>query len=242
MNCLMAPGGPARPLHDARGVILRTNDDFAARGLRLEVTPQAKVLIARHEHFLVRGSMRVVAGSATFANRLVFENKWTPLRDVTLHAGFVLRHHRCSTALDCLAFVGVMTIRARDFPIFHWMMMGCLKAGLLIQMTLKTNFGVTSRVYDCVPCSAALGVSAPGPVARFTADFLRVRPFRFQPHVRGRGKMFSDILVALLTGFVSHKRRAFDVRRNDERPLNRGARDQRGCGRYRKQPEQYGAA
>ena len=66
--------------------------------LLLEVALEAKHLIAGDQELLVDGTMRVVAGGATLAQRLMLEDEWSLLRRVALETDFILTHQVGGTA------------------------------------------------------------------------------------------------------------------------------------------------
>src|SRR5688572_21697145 len=95
----MATGAPtgASP-QSAGGAVIGTANDNPGRGLLLEVALETKVSVARHQHLVVDRSVWIVTGRATFAHRLVFEDKRTTLGGVATAAGVVLGEQRRSSA------------------------------------------------------------------------------------------------------------------------------------------------
>src|SRR6266498_5417896 len=67
MNRLMASGTPAASTAEKRRVIAPADEDPPRRGLLLEMALEAKGLIARNQHALIDRTVRLVAGSAAFA-------------------------------------------------------------------------------------------------------------------------------------------------------------------------------
>ena len=100
----------------------------------------------------------------------------------------------------------------------------------LVEMALEARFRVALRINDRIARSTAFVVDAPGPVARFTSHFLRVRPFGHQTRMVGGVEIFGDILVTLLAGLAADECRAFDVRWDNDGPLHRCARNHRHSG------------
>src|SRR6476620_1574879 len=93
MNCFMTPGGPARALHDTGGMILGTDDNLAGSALRLKMALQAKVVVALDQHFVIHTAVRVMTCGAAFTDGFVFEDEWSALWRVALHAGVLLGEH-----------------------------------------------------------------------------------------------------------------------------------------------------
>ncbi len=77
-------------------------EDSAGRALLLEMTLQAESVVALVQHSLIDGAVWRMADETTLAHRLVFKNKRTALRGVTLEAGVVSGQEGGSTALDRL--------------------------------------------------------------------------------------------------------------------------------------------
>jgi hypothetical protein len=111
-----------------------------ARALDLGVATQAKIGVARHEHFLVDRTVRVMAGRATFAQRRVLENKGPCLVAMTLRAAFVLSGHgQPAFWLEDVAAVGIVTLHAAQVAFDDLMMLRQAKFSVNVEMTLKTG-------------------------------------------------------------------------------------------------------
>lgn len=87
MNRLVTAGAPASAPGEERAVIASANEDFSGLGLLLKMAFQTKILVSLREHLVVDRSMRIVAGSAAFTNRFVFENERPALSGVALRTG-----------------------------------------------------------------------------------------------------------------------------------------------------------
>jgi hypothetical protein len=110
------------------------------RALDLGVATQAKIGVARHEHFLVDRTVRVMAGRAAFAQRLVLENKGPGLVAMTLRAAFVLPSHgQPAFWLEDVATVGIVTLHAAQAAFNDLMMLRQAKFSVNVEMTLKTG-------------------------------------------------------------------------------------------------------
>ena len=98
---LVAAGGPAGAAGEERGVVATADEDDAGRGLLLEVALQAEVGVAALEHLGVHGAVRVVAGDAALAGRLVLEHIRAALLDVALQAGWTSNGPLKKAAYGC---------------------------------------------------------------------------------------------------------------------------------------------
>ena len=227
----MAARRPACASQHETGVILRADVNrpgrLARQPLRLEVALQTQILISLHEHLVVYRAVRVVAGSATFANGFVLENERSTLRGVALHARILLDSQRSSAAFDYGPFVRIMAITARDFAILDRMMVRRFKLRFLVQVTLEARFRIAPWIYNRVAGAATFVVHASRTVARFTTHLLRIRSLGQQPRMIGGVKILGDVLMALLTRLTADKRRSLDMRRNNDGALHGGAGDHR---------------
>ena len=140
MHSLMATGAPAgAPPQPTRRAVVGTANDNPGWRLLLEVAAEAEIGVARNQHLLVNRSMRVVTGRASFAHRLVLEDKRPALSGVALTAGVVLGEQGGSTAPHRRALVRVVTIAATHLPAQHRVTVGQLKLPFLVQMTLEAG-------------------------------------------------------------------------------------------------------
>ena len=172
----MATGGPARALGQTRGVIRIADENATGGGLLLEVALQAKRLVALVEHPLVHRAVGRMAADATLAHGFVLENKRPALRGMALQTGIVVGKELgaaalhalgniCAAALDGVALVRVMAIRATDFAFEHRVMVRHLKSGADFQVTLETGFRRLSWIDNRASAAASLDMKTPRTVA-----------------------------------------------------------------------------
>ena len=121
VHCLMAARAPAGASREERAMIAPTDEDFARRGLLLEMALQTKVCVALREHLVVHRPVRIMAGGATFARRLMLEDERTALCNMTLGASVGFARQIESTAFHRVALVRVMTVAAAHLSIFNRM-------------------------------------------------------------------------------------------------------------------------
>ena len=116
------------------GVIDITEKDSAGSALFLEMALQAERVVALVQHALVNRAVRRMAGYATFAHRLMFKNKRTALRRMTLETRVIRTHERSPTTFDrlvharaaafgCHSLMRIVAIGAAHFPFQHRMSM-----------------------------------------------------------------------------------------------------------------------
>ena len=228
MNRLMAGGTPAGPSAEKRRVIAPADEDPPRRGLLLEMALEAKGLIARHQQALIHRTVRLVAGGAAFAQRLVLEHKRAELHRVAFAARFILRQQGRPTALHGRPFVRIMAISATDLPFQNRVMVRQVELSALVQVTLETGLRRSARINDGVARATGLIVQAAGAVAGLAADVLGVVSGRLQPGVSGGLEIARDGLVALRTGLRTDEFSPGNARRRHHGPGNRGAGDRRG--------------
>src|SRR5689334_13811506 len=128
MNCLMAARGKASAAAEPPRVLLTTDEDLPPGGLLLEMALEAQDRIALDEHPRVDRSVRLMAGRAAFAHRLMLEDEGPALRDVALATGILLGGKRRPAADNHLALVRIMAVGATDLALRHRVMIGKLKA------------------------------------------------------------------------------------------------------------------
>src|SRR5580698_10078085 len=139
----MATGAPTSAAGEespATALMEKVSNGYAGCGLLLVVTAQAKILIARHEHFLIHTAVGIVTGSAAFTEGFVFEDMRTALLSVAPEAGLVRRSLRGRATLDGAPFMRIMAVRATYFAFFHGMVVGQTETAALIEMALVTRF------------------------------------------------------------------------------------------------------
>ena len=116
-------------------MIAPADENFARRGLLLEMALQAKVGIPLREHLVVHRSVRIMAGGATFARGLMLEDEWAALRDMTLGASVGLAGEIETTSFNRVALVRVMTVAAAHLAIFNRMVVWQLETSFHLQVT-----------------------------------------------------------------------------------------------------------
>jgi len=175
MDCFVATGRPACPLlQEARVIDIRDNN-LTAAALLLEMAFQTKRLVAFRQHPLINRPMGRMAGHTPFTERLVLEDKRTPLRRVTLEAGFVLaqQSHAATlerlwkvspTPFDRVSLVRIMAIGTTHFPFEHRVVMRKLEFCAHFQMTLETSLRRPARVDDRAGRAATCDVETSRPM------------------------------------------------------------------------------
>lgn len=175
-------------------------DENSRWGLLLEVAPQTKIGISRHQHFFVHRPVRIVTNRAAFAHRFMFKDKRPALSGMALTAGVMLGKQRGATALNSRTLMGVMAIAATHLAAQHRMAVGQLELPSLVQMTLKASlrrsFGVQNRMMR----ATSLVVDASRAMARFAPDVLGILPLGLQPHVCCCLEVPNDFPMAFCTG------------------------------------------
>lgn len=84
MDRLVTARAPASSALQKRGVITSTDHDHARCHLLLEMAFQAQILVPLHQHLVIRRSVRIMAGRATFPDRFVFKHERTSLSHMAL--------------------------------------------------------------------------------------------------------------------------------------------------------------
>jgi hypothetical protein len=198
--------------------------EIDARALNLRVATETKVHVALDQQLRVDGAVRRMANGATFAQGLVFEDKWTGLFPVTLSAGLIhARHGQPARRLENVAAVGIVTLGAVHVLLEDRVVLGQTKLSLDRTVALETSRRILSGVDNKLPLAAATGdVQAAGAVAGLAAGLAggagviqadaRMGAAREDPR---------DICVTLGAGFVPDEGGAGDVRRRGQTDGNR---------------------
>jgi hypothetical protein len=219
-------------------MVLSPDEDFASGRLLLEMATEAKIGVASDKHLLVDRAMNCMAGRAAFAYGLVLENKRPALGGMTLTASLGFDGQGCAAAFNCLAFVGIVTIGARDFALENRMVVGEIELAAFIEMTVETNFGRFPGINDGVAGAARLVMDAARSMARFTADLQRIGTLGLQARVCGCREIAGNIAVAFLTALGANERGVWDCRGRDYDPVNGCAGDeQNGDGQRDKEDQ-----
>ncbi|MDD1750410.1 MAG: hypothetical protein LUO89_11105 [Methanothrix sp.] len=95
-----------------------TNDDSPVRitsHLALKMAFEAEIDVPLLQQLGVHRSMYTMAGAAPFPNGFMFENEWTPLCDVALHAEVPFVQQGGATGAESIPFVGLVAIDAGHF-------------------------------------------------------------------------------------------------------------------------------
>jgi len=229
MDGFVATGGPAGALGQTRRVIRIADENAAGGGLLLEVAFQAKRLVALVEHPLVHRAVGRMAADATLAHGFVLENKRPALRGMALQTGIVVGKELgaaalhalgniCAAALDGVALVRVMAIRATDLAFEHGVMVREKKRGADFGVTLETGRRRLARIDDeNIAAAAGFHVQTARAVAGFAAHVFGVGALGLQPRVRGGLEITSDRFVTGRAFFGADKFRTGNTRRRHDR-------------------------
>ena len=126
-----------------------------------------------------------MAGHASFAQRLVFEDERPALRRVTLEAGVVLGQQSGAATLERLLAAGaaafdrvslmrVVAICAAHFSFEDRMVIGQFELAPALPGGIGNRWLAFARVDDGVKATAALDVKAARPVTRFATHVFGV--------------------------------------------------------------------
>src|SRR5262245_11371513 len=111
MHGLMAASAPTRAATQSAGrAVIGTANDDARRRLLLEMALQAEIGVARDQHLVIDGAVRIVTGGTAFTHRLMFEDKRSALCGMALAASIVLRQQCGASAANRRAFVRIVAI------------------------------------------------------------------------------------------------------------------------------------
>ena len=234
-----SPAGTA--LHVQRMILVA--DEHASIPLHLRMASQAQVVVCLREHLFVNGTMRLMTRGAAFTQGLVLENKTPRLFAMTIRALLIeARHGEAAFGFHNVRPVRVVALHTVHLAFAHRMMLRKIELGVHIEVTSEAGLRVAARVHNKFLASAARGdVLAPGAVTRFAAvssDCGRSGAFRrlrmgiyrqntrnINARVRAGRKNARVVRVAIDAGIIAREGGARNVRRGDDRALQRGTGD-----------------
>jgi hypothetical protein len=170
MDRFVASSRPTMAARKPRGMVLATDQNSSTGRLLLEMAPEAKIGIARDEHFLIYRSVHRVTGGATFSNGFVFKDKRSCLGSMAFPAGLMFGQQGGAAPCDCRSLMGVMTIATTHLAFNNRVMVRQIKLAALIQVTFEADFWRFSRIDNGIRRATALIVNATRSMARFTSD------------------------------------------------------------------------
>lgn len=195
-----------------------TNEDSAgSAGPRfLCMTTEAKVGIGLVKHLGINGTMGIMAGRAAFAQGRVFKDKGPGFLPVALGAGFVQpAHGQAAGRFHDIHAMRIMTLHTVHFSFQHWMMIGKMKLGLDLKVTLQTGLRILAGVDDEpveAIATAQSNMFAARAMAGFTAELAgHGAVFNMQSSVGAGGKDAGNLGVAIGTSCVADISGAFDL-------------------------------
>lgn len=134
----MATSGPTRPRCQKAGMIL-TADDQIGPHLLLKVAFQAKVRITRLQHFVIDGTMRLMAARAAVPQRLMLKGKRPALSSVAAQTGVVCGCQCGTSTHHCISRVWVVAITTAHFPLENRMAVGKAEFTSLVEVAVETR-------------------------------------------------------------------------------------------------------
>ena len=141
-----APAGPlAQKVAGGRDVSEIADENVAIGCLLLVMAAQAKRLVARNQQPRVHATVRVVAGGAAFAQRLMLEHERSRLCDVALGTDLIGRLEVRPAALSAGgndgSFMRIVAIRTADLAFEDRMVRRQIELRPFVQMALETRLG-----------------------------------------------------------------------------------------------------
>jgi hypothetical protein len=133
-------------------VISDTDENLSCAGentLILRMAAQAEVGILLHQHLPIGRAMRIVAGRATFSQRLVFKDNGPRLFAMAPAAAFVNACHGKSTGwFKDVRAMGIMTLHAVHFPFSQRMVLRKIEFSVSFEMALEARLGIFTGIND----------------------------------------------------------------------------------------------
>ena len=226
MYCCVATGGPTRSHRQKRTVIDFTDQNLSRVKLHLRMASQTKLRVSLNEHFVVDGSVRLMARCASVLHPFVDKHKGARLFAMTLRTLLVLPSKAESACLfENVSPMGIMAVDAVHLSFKDGVVLRKAKLRMFLLMAVQARLRVSAGVVDKDRfATPSLYVLATRSVARFTtAYFVKVCFFLEEPRMNAAGKLSRDFCVAVFTLLVAHIVSTLDLGRNDHRTGYRGA-------------------
>ena len=228
VNVFVAACAPASALLQAAAVFLAADDDRTVafhRGV-LEVAPQTEIGVPGDQHFLIHRAVRVMADGAAFEHGIVLEEEGAFLRGMALRARLVLVLEVCPCVDDDMAAMRIMAVTARYVTVEDLMRMREMELAAFVEMALEAGLGRPVGIDDRAGGAAGVDVVRAGTVARLATGVPDRGVTQRQASVGSRGEMIGDICVAFHTSLRALESGTRDMRRDEDRTIDRHAGDQ----------------
>lgn len=180
------------------------------------MTTEAEVGVVLRQHFPVDGTVRVVTGGTTFAQRGVLERHRTGLLAMALGAAFIQpRHRQPARRFEDVAAVRIVALDAIHAALDYWMMVRQLEFNLRFQVTPETGDRFFARIDDEFSAATAdFDVPAARAVTGLAAGFARQHRRRDMDPAMGAGGKSADVIgVAGVASLVADVMRAGNFQR-----------------------------
>jgi len=218
MHRVVAAGAPAAAFAQMRSVVFLADPNVARRhagSLHLRVTLEAQIGVTLHEHFPVHRTVRVVAGDAALAHRLMFKDEWPCLLAMTRRTTVVdARHRQSGGGLERVRAMRIVALHAVHLDLDDRMMLGQAKFRVSLEMALEARFRILARIDNKAPSAAGFHMLAARAVAGFTASLTgHLQILRMKARVWTGGKTTGNVRVTLGARLVADEVRSFNLRR-----------------------------
>lgn len=224
MDRFVAAGRPTCATGHKGSVIDCAYEQLAGGGLLLVMALKAERLVARDQHLVINGAVRIVAANAAFADRLMGEDERATHGLMAPEAGLIRRLQICRSAPhDRVAAMRLVAVRAGDFSGQNGMRVGQREFSALVQVALEASLGRVVGIDDRVRRPVGINVCASRAVTRLAADVEVVATLRDQFGMSGPSEGVNLLGMALGAGFGPDVMRAHDLRRSQHRAVGRNA-------------------
>ena len=215
----VAAGGPARALAQQQRMVHVSDINLSNRPmLHLSMAFEAEVRIGFDQQLAIHRAVRVMAHGAAFSHRFVLENKWPGLLAVTLGAVLVKpRHGQAAGWFENVAAVRIVALDAIHASFDNRMMLGQVKLGVGLQMTLKTSGRIFAGIDNELAASApGRDVFAARPVTGLASGLAgHFGVWKIEASVGANGEPTSNVGMAIVTGLIAGISCAGNFRRSD---------------------------
>ena len=203
MDLFVAARSPAGSAIELEAVDEAANPEHIRRCglLLLEVALEAQVAVALGEHFLVHGTVRAVAGGASFTEGIVFKHEGAALLGMAVGAEIVHAGEAGTSGPDRRSLVGVVTVGAGHLAGEDGMAERHAELGFLVEMALEAGFRGFSWIDDGTLAAARFDVQAARSVAGFAAHVDGIGSLGLEFRVISGFEIRADLVMTRLAFF-----------------------------------------
>lgn len=215
---------------------------LTCRPRSLSMATKAEIVVRLPEHLRIRRAMHVVANDTALTKRLVLKDKRLGLLLMAFGAGLIpLGHRESACRFEDLFAMGIVAIDAVHLAFDNRVAMRELKTcpdpAMALKACLRILAGIDNRF---LPIASGIDMLAAGAMAQLASDRAGLlRAFHSDLGVSAFGKVIRVAGVAMTALRIADEGGSGSLGRHHDRPIDRGARDQKPAAKQGHAEEAY---